>query len=671
MMMIHKHLSRLVHDAVIRRCSLLVVAWRALAASATAAPAAPTTLTIDNLFSHPRFAKAALSPDGTRIAVIARVGERLQLSVIDLDANVAKPVAGYSDADIVWFRWISNQRLLFTIADTEVAISDRPGSGWYAVNADGAGLKELMPTQRKQVHTGTYWKDATALGFISTIRGSDDILVSTHNERTEGFLVMRMNTHTGRMTGQVLGIKGKIYDADADMTGVLRTIESIDDDGHLTVWHRFNASQEWQAIAQFASIHAEGVWDPVGFSADGKTMWVVGTLARDKSAIHAFDIATRKITETAVSHPSFDITGGLVFDDETDELLGLEIDAEKDEFVWFSESWARAQATVDAALPGRVNVLRGDVKKRVLVYSYSDRDPGRYYLYDGAKRSLSEILPIRPEIDPKQAMPVTFYRYKARDGLEIPAYLTLPTGVKTPPLVVNVHGGPYGIRDGWGFNPEVQFLASLGYAVFQPQFRGSGGFGRKHEEAGWQQWGLAMQDDVTDGVRQLIAEGRVDPQRICIIGASYGGYAAMMGLIRDPDLYRCAINFAGVADIRLLYSITYSDIGDKPWQLASMKQTHGDPDKLKEQFEQTSPIAQATKIKAPAMLVYSSEDYRVPFEHGTKLRDAMRDAGKQVEWNALIGEGHGIGKESTTKTYYKNVERFLRTYLGTPETAAK
>ena len=666
--MIHSSSHTWLHRLAAKAIALAATGFLVLGIATGNASAAGGPPTIDNLFSHPRFAKAALSPDGTRIAVIARVGERLQLSVIDLDANTAKPVAGYSDADIVWFRWLSNKRLLFTIADMEVAISDKPGSGWYAVNSDGTGLRELMPTPQKQVRSGTFWRDATQLGYIARIRGSEDVLVRTYNDRTEGFLVKLMDTHTGRSTNQVLGIKGKIIDADADAAGVLRSITSVNDEGQVQIWYRANASQDWASIASFESVFAPDAWAPVGFAADGKTMWVTGYRQGDKAAIHVFDLGARKITETAVSHPAVDIDGPMVFESETGEVLGLRIVNDKPETVWFSEAWARIQATVDAALPGRVNALSGDEKKRVLVYSYSDRDPGRYYLFDVAKRSLTEILPIRPEIDPQQAAPSSFFRYKARDGMEIPAYLTMPLGASKPPLVVLVHGGPYGLRDRWGFDAEVQFLASEGYAVLQPQFRGSGGFGRKHEQAGWQQWGLAMQDDLADGVRQLISEGRVDPARICIMGASYGGYAAMMGLVKDPDLFRCAVNFAGVADVRLLYSITYSDIGDAPWQRAAMKRTHGDPEKLQEQFEQTSPIAQAARIRGSALLAYSSEDYRVPIEHGKKLRDALRDAGKAHEWHALVGEGHGIGKESTTKTYYRYVARFLRTHLGAPIT---
>jgi dipeptidyl aminopeptidase/acylaminoacyl peptidase len=261
-------------------------------------------------------------------------------------------------------------------------------------------------------------------------------------------------------------------------------------------------------------------------------------------------------------------------------------------------------------------------------------------------------------------------RYKARDGLEIPGLLTLPPGGvrKNLPMVVLVHGGPWVRGASWGWNPQSQFLASRGYAVLQVEFRGSTGFGIRHFEAGLKQWGLGMQNDIADGTRWAIDQGIADPRRICIAGSSYGGYATLMGLVNDPDLYRCGIDWIGVTDIELMYTGTWFSKSDaSPGYLRyGMPVLIGDPVKDAAQLKATSPIQQAARIQQPLLLAYGKEDRRVPIYHGKKFYSAVTRTNKQVEWVAYGGEGHGWSLPKNRIDFWQRVERFLDKHIGQP-----
>jgi dipeptidyl aminopeptidase/acylaminoacyl peptidase len=255
-------------------------------------------------------------------------------------------------------------------------------------------------------------------------------------------------------------------------------------------------------------------------------------------------------------------------------------------------------------------------------------------------------------------------RYAARDGLEIPAELTVPKGVeaKNLPLVLYVHGGPWLRGTHWHWSDEAAYLASIGYAVLEPDFRGSRGWGGKLYEAGWKQWGRAMQDDLNDGVDWLAKRGTIDPKRVCIMGASYGGYAVMMGLARDPDRWRCGINYVGVTDINLMFDVSWSDTANSDFIKYSAKDLIGDPDKDAALLKASSPLANASRIKAPVLMAYGAQDRRVPLIHGEKMRDALKSNGSVVEWVAYREEGHGFLLESNRIDFYSRVAKFLAKY---------
>jgi dipeptidyl aminopeptidase/acylaminoacyl peptidase len=301
-----------------------------------------------------------------------------------------------------------------------------------------------------------------------------------------------------------------------------------------------------------------------------------------------------------------------------------------------------------------------------VVVAHSDGLPASFYLFDRKAGKLEWLADASPWIDPKKMSPMEPIRYKARDGLEIPAYLTVPKSSKGKnlPMVVMVHGGPWVSGDEWHFNPEAQFLASRGYAVLQPNFRGTTRYGWKHFSSSFKQWGLTMQDDITDGVQWAIDQGVADPKRICIYGASYGGYATMMGLAKTPDLFKCGINYVGVTDLNLFGTATWSDFAYSEFLKYGLKDMVGDVSADKERLKSTSPVEMADRIKAPVLMAYGSSDVRVVPEHGTRMKSALERLGKKPQWMMVEGEGHGFRDMKNKVMFYGAMEKFLDENIG-------
>ena len=337
--------------------------------------------------------------------------------------------------------------------------------------------------------------------------------------------------------------------------------------------------------------------------------------------------------------------------------------------VWFDERIAHIQEAIDASLPNAVNRIswsRG--LEMVLVASQSDVSPGTFYLLDRKTGKMEWLADRSPWIKSELMSPMRAVRYRARDGLEIPAYLTVPRDSpgKNLPLVVLPHGGPWVSGDSWHFNPEVQFLAS-GYAVLQPNFRGTTRYGWKHFSSSFKQWGLTMQDDITDGVLWAIQEGIADKNRVCIYGASYGGYAALMGLVKTPELYRCGIDYVGVTDISLNFDVAWSDFANSDYIHYDAKTLLGDPDKDREQWKAVSPVEQAAKIQVPVLMAYGASDRRVPLIHGEQMKAALEKNKQKYIWMVMPGEGHGFRKPENQVKFYRAVEEFLKENIGTKE----
>jgi dipeptidyl aminopeptidase/acylaminoacyl peptidase len=356
--------------------------------------------------------------------------------------------------------------------------------------------------------------------------------------------------------------------------------------------------------------------------------------------------------------------------DDSGAPLGIHVNTDAYSAVWFDDRMKALQAEADKRFPGRVVRLScqrcREPDATVLAHAWSDRDPGQFWVYRASDRSWLKVGDSRPDVDPRRMATQDFDRFKARDGHEVPVWLTLPVqpkGSPKPPAVVLVHGGPW-VRGGyWGWDPMPQFLASRGYAVIEPEFRGSTGFGEKHFRAGWKQWGRAMQDDVSDALDWARKQGHVDGTRACIMGASYGGYAALMGPIKDPGLYRCSIAWVAVSDPVLLFDWSReSDMNDSTIRF-DLPRMLGDPKADAEMLKSASPLQRASELKVPLLLAFGSDDRRVPLKHGTQMRESLIKAGRPPEWVVYAGEGHGGWAVKNRVDFAERVERFLQANL--------
>ncbi len=322
----------------------------------------------------------------------------------------------------------------------------------------------------------------------------------------------------------------------------------------------------------------------------------------------------------------------------------------------------RYQQSLETKFPGRIVKIgsRNADDSRFIVWVGAAEDPGTFYVYVPAAGALAPIAIVNDKLDPAQLAPTKYIHYSARDGLDIPAYLTLPAGrdAKSLPLIVLPHGGPYDVRDTLGYDPHVQFLANRGYAVLQPNYRGSSSYGLAFFEKGEGQWGRAMQDDLDDGVDWLVKEGVVDGKRVCIVGGSYGGYAALWGATRNPERYRCAASLAGISDLGRqlkeqlnLLSSRYR----KNWRATVQGATDFNLDGI-------SPLKNIDRLRVPVLVAHGDQDTRVPLKQSTLYVAGLVKAGKLHEFHVYEGEGHGLNDPQNIADWLERLDSFLEKY---------
>ncbi len=454
----------------------------------------------------------------------------------------------------------------------------------------------------------------------------------------------------------------------ADHNGAIRLAFGRDNDMSFKVYQRDASGGEWQPIFDSAKDHGEFL--PIMFDRTNASFYYQCSGERSMGGICKWDTAKRS-SETIWSAKE---AAGVALVETADG---------KDAFAIRSLPGRPALTLLDKTAP-EVSVLIDVMKqypgedvqitsesrdgKRMIFFVSADTDPGVYFLYDASKKKLVPLFQRRSWIKPAQMAAMEPVQFKARDGLQINGYLTRPLGKETAkqlPTVVFVHGGPFGIRDDWTFDPEVQMLASRGYAVLQVNYRGSGGYGDAFERAGYREWGGKMQDDVTDATRWAVDQGIADKNRVCIFGASYGGYAAMEGATKEPDLYKCAIAYAGVYDLRLMLSS-----GDIPVFLRGqnyLKLTLGSDEN---DLWNRSPIAHVDRLKAKVMLVVGGADQRVPAEQGEHLHDELNRRNIAHEWVYERAEGHGFYDVTHTTQLYEKIVAFLNTEIGQTKSVA-
>ncbi|HWP95142.1 MAG TPA: S9 family peptidase [Gammaproteobacteria bacterium] len=613
------------------------------------AVAADSQPPVEDFFRNARYSQMTLSPDGRYLAALAPSEGRRNIALIDLVDRSKSRFLTRVDKDIAGYFWASNDRLVFTL--------DNDGNesfGLYAIGLDGRPIRTL-------IEPGTGLTSVRTATVLDDLRDEDDYILIAYNKRDLRYQdVYRLNIKNGALD-MVARNPGDVATWVPDHKGRIRA--AVAQKELVTeIRYRKDEDSDWQVIASFQ--FPEPTWFPIGFDYDDRTLLVASQIQDDTSDIYRFDPETKTWGERVFGRDDVDVSG-LIWSDHRSKIIGAAYYVDKPYRTYFDEDEAALMASIEAAFPGEevtvTSVTRDESKRIVIVWS--DREPGRYYLFDRTSGKLEFLAKVADWIDPAQMSPMKYVSFKSRDGLTLYGYLTVPknSNGKNLPLIVNPHGGPYGVRDQWGFNPEHQFLASRGYAVLQVNFRGSGGYGYKFLTAGFKQWGRKMQDDITDAVQWAISEGIADPKRICIYGGSYGGYATMAGLVFTPELYQCGVNYVGVTDVPLLFETM-----PRLWELqrAQLAVMVGDPEKERAFLDDISPINHVANIRAPVFIVHGDLDPRVNIKHAEKLRMRLEELGKPYEWLVKYNEGHGFRKEENRIELYKKMETFFAKYLG-------
>ncbi|MBL0142545.1 MAG: S9 family peptidase [Betaproteobacteria bacterium] len=651
--------------------------FRSLAATffigfATGALAQKTAgdIPVETFFKRAQYGQVTLSPDGSRLAALTPHKGRNNLVVLDLAKRARNVITAFDTMDVADFFWINNERLCFRVADGQDVTGRFTYRGSYCVDQSGDNVRDF---------TRFGLRGLTLLARVNDDSGNAIMSMSARTRDSQD--VYLLDTKSGRFDLLTFDSPGRVSRWVIDRDNVPRVAVSHPerkDRNSLAwtqVWYRDGKEAKWEMLweySEFAQGARSDEYAPIAFDYDNATLYVSHNAGRDRMAIHKYDTRARRMGELVVEHPLIDLDGTdgysrLVFSRQQKKLLGIRYSADRPSVAWFDTDMARLQKQLDGTFPKTINAitLAEDNEKLALVYAYSDTDSGMYHLLDRSKPSLESLVRTREWLPPELMSERRFIKYKARDGLEIPAWVIIPRGSsgKNLPLIVHVHGGPwvrvYGGAD-WG-RPDGQFFASRGYVVLEPEPRASTGFGKKHYRAGFKQWGQAMQDDLNDGALYLVKEGIVDPKRMGIFGGSYGGYAAAFGPARDPDFWKCAAPFIAVTDLGLMQTIAYSDTTRlSDFLETDFKKMVGDSDADREMFAKTSAIQQAGRIKVPIFLSMGSDDERVPMAHGDRFKSALDAADrKDVEYVIYPGEGHGYNKDEHVFDFYRRLEKFF------------
>lgn len=670
------------------KVSLLgILAALTLLAASVARSAAPAPIPLETLLADPEMRAVQISPTGRYLTFLAPRHQRMNLAILDRETKKLTWLTDMTRESVVYYAWAKPDRILFS-----QQLAGRESFGIYAIDPDGKNL--TIVRQLMQVD------DADRIGdydmprdFVSLLPNDKDSVLMMETRGNSGLAdPIKVNLRTGKSTRVELNdINARAWIADG--TGALRIAICSDFEGPVRVLYRSNEKAKWQTLAEYRdelslifpeASPVERHWKPIEFAKDNRTLYVLSFLEHDKGAIRTYDPETKTFGPVIFTHPHVEpgdrlpnyrsgglgsrkAFGGLLFNREG-ELAGIDYTAEKAETHWLDPRSAQLTRDLDAALPGTANRVVSATRdgKLMVVFAGSDRDPGAYYLYDVEQSALSSLGKARPGIDPAAMAEMRPISFPARDGTAIPGYLTLPPGraEKNLPLVVVPHGGPFGPRDMWGYDAQVQFLANRGYAVLQVNFRGSGGYGLEFQRGGYREYGRRMQDDVTDGVKWTIAQGIADPARVGIFGASYGGYVVLAGLAFTPELYACGINYVGVADLETMVGNSTADFRLPRLIRDFLRLTRFDPAQDREQIKATNPVNFVERIRAPLLSAYGKNDPRVHLEHGAALDAKMKRHGKPHDYVVEESEGHGFRNVESRVAFYRRVESFLARHLG-------
>lgn len=633
----------------------------------------PTDKEIAHFVKKGDYLDVKISPDGSALAARVRQGEDMLLMFVDIASGKPSGAVKASNGDIVYnYHWVNDERVVYQFAK-KIASSDAPVSyGMWAINKDNTRRKQIYGYGVDKGKTGTRLNNKkhvkAAVEFISPLVGDNkNVLIVEHplsavgkylyDMRNIAPSIAKLNVYTGkRYKLETLPTPGA--DPVASLDGALKVYTHEKKNTDLEVYFRNSSDEMWEQ----ANL-PPGYLDPmvVGVNETGDEVYI---RAQDpQSGYRTVYTWTPKDGEIV---PIFETNDGDVDDFIVDPVSRTPVVAIHEpnmpSYQYSSHPFAKNHKMLVKAFKGqRVNFSDFSFDGRyVVAYVSADVNPGEYYLFDTKTKKADFLMAARSWIDPNTMKPMKTLELESRDGTPLTAYLTMASMEnKEAPLVVVPHGGPHGIREYWSFDSEAQLLAYSGFNVLQVNFRGSGGLGAKFETAGYRQWGKAMVDDVIDATQAMIDQGYADKEKICIYGASYGGFSSMASAARAPDLYKCAVGYVGVYDLNMMFeSGDIPEMRTGPGYLTKVLGTD------KAAMAEQSPVNNAEKIKANVFLLHGAKDSRAPIEHSEAMKRALEKSGNKPKWKVFGRSGHGIYEDKERIKLYSEIIGFLNSNIG-------
>ena len=601
---------------------------------------------LENFFKNPEKSSYQISPDGSFYSFMAPYKNRMNIFIQKIGDSSATQLTFEEARDIAGYFWPNNEQIVF--------LKDEAGDEnfhLFGVNIDGSNPIGFTDFEGVRAQ------------IIDDLPDQKDFVVIGLNKRNKQvFDPYRLNLKTGEisMLAENPGnIQGWMFDHD----GKLRIATAIVDGVNQSILYRENEEDEFKTI--ITTNFKEG-FNPQFFTFDNKNIIGSSNLGRDKYAIVEFDPISAKEVKVLYANDDYDVNG-VGYSRKRKVITAAYFESWKSERYYFDSTSKATFEKIQKRLAGyEIGITGVNKDENILILrTYSDKSLGAYYIYNSEDDKMEKIVDVSPWIDENEMSNQLPIAYQSRDGLKINGYLTLPKGynmenAKNLPVVINPHGGPWA-RDSWGFNPEIQFLANRGYAVLQMNFRGSTGYGRKFFESSFKKWGREMQDDITDGTQWLIDKGIADSTKIAIYGGSYGGYATLMGLVKEPKMYAAGVDYVGVSNM-----FTFMKTIPPYWEpmLEMMYEMVGDVEKDSTMLREVSPVFHVDKIKAPLFIAQGANDPRVNVDESDQMVKAMKEKGIDVEYLVKKDEGHGFRNEENRFEFYRAMEKFLTLQLS-------
>ncbi|MFA8435517.1 MAG: prolyl oligopeptidase family serine peptidase [Marinifilaceae bacterium] len=611
---------------------------------------------IEDYFAKPETSGFKFSPDGHYFSYQEKdANGKRHVYVKDTESGKVTKVIEEGEELIRGYGWANNTRLIY--------LKDKGGNENYhlfAADLDGKNQKELTPFDNVRVMILNILKEQP-----------DYMIIQMNKDNPQIFEPYKLNINSGELTklyenkDMTKPVMGYDFDKDGNLRALTRQVNGTE----YEVMYRLSEKDDFYVVEQF---DWQGEFAILGFdyqAPNSHQAYVLTNLGRDKKAIARYDLKAKKVLEVVYENPTFDVDGM-----SRSRKRGYEIDyfhytGEKSHITPVSKYYKNLHARFTKEFGTKEYSITSysDDESKYLIYVGSDKLYGEYYMYNVASDKMKKLLNLMPQLKEKDMAEMRPIKFKSRDGMTVYAYLTLPKEAKMGqkvPLIVNPHGGPYGIRDRWGFNPETQLFASRGYATLQVNYRGSGGYGKEFYLAGSKQIGRKMLNDLEDGVAYVIEQGWVDANKVAIYGASYGGLATLGSLVKTPDLYTCGVDYVGVSNL-----FTFVKSFPAYWK-PFMKQFYAqwyDPENPEEKkiMEEVSPALNADKITKPLFIVQGANDPRVNINESDQVVETLRGKGYDVPYMVKYNEGHGFHHEENQIELYKTMMGFFAKYLKT------